>query len=95
MKKVLNSPDFYSLSGCRDLLFHVREHLFTLPQIKVILDDLNLRFLGFELNRNVLKDFISFHPEENAIQSLSLWHQFELKNPSTFRGMYQLWVQKV
>ena len=29
--KVLDSSDFYSLSACRDLLFHVQEHQFTLP----------------------------------------------------------------
>ena len=28
------SPDFYSTSGVRDLLFHVQEHRFTLPLIR-------------------------------------------------------------
>ena len=28
------SADFYSMSGCRDLLFNVMEHRFTIPQIK-------------------------------------------------------------
>ena len=28
---LLTSDDFYSMSGCRDLLFHVQEHQFTLP----------------------------------------------------------------
>ena len=30
---ILHSPDFYSTSACRDLLFHVQEHRMTLPQI--------------------------------------------------------------
>ena len=33
IQKIINSPDFYSLSDCRDLLFHVQEHRFTLLQI--------------------------------------------------------------
>ena len=31
------SPDFYSTSACRDLLFHVQEHRLTLPQIAAFL----------------------------------------------------------
>jgi hypothetical protein len=26
-------PDFFGTSACRDLLFHVQEHQFTLPEI--------------------------------------------------------------
>ena len=29
----LQATDFYSISGVRDLLFHVQEHRFTIPQI--------------------------------------------------------------
>ena len=93
--KVLDSSDFYSLSACRDLLFHVQEHQFTLPQIEKALNDLGLEFLGFELKQsNVRSKFSKLYPEKDALSSLKLWHQFELKNPNTFRGMYQLWVQK-
>ena len=41
--------DFFSLSGCRELVFHSREHAFTLPQISHMLEELGLRFIGFEL----------------------------------------------
>ena len=93
--QVVGSLDFYSLSTCRDLLFHVQEHRFTLPQIEAALNDLDLRFLGFELRRSwIRRSFSEFYPEKDALTSLSLWHQFELKNPRTFRGMYQFWVQK-
>ena len=93
--KVVEFRDFYSLSTCRDLLFHVQEHRFTLPQIEAALNDLDLRFLGFELRRSwIRRSFSEFYPEKDALTSLSLWHQFELKNPRTFRGMYQFWVQK-
>jgi SAM-dependent methyltransferase len=93
--KVIISPDFYSLSACRDLLFHVQEHRFTLPQIEAALNDLDLRFLGFELiKQSWIMSFSEFYPEKDALTSLSLWHQFEHENPGTFSRMYQFWVQK-
>ena len=33
LRGLIGSPDFYSISACRDLLFHVQEHRLTLPQI--------------------------------------------------------------
>ena len=93
--KVLGLRDFYSLSTCRDLLFHVQEHRFTLPQIEEALSDLGLKFLGFELEKSGIRnEFSELYPEKDALASLPLWQQFELKNPNTFMGMYQFWVQK-
>ena len=92
--KATDYHDFFTLSECRDLLFHVQEHRFTLPQIEEALNDLGLKFLGFELKESwVRNEFRKLYPEE-ALVSLPLWHQFELKNPATFNGMYQFWVQK-
>jgi hypothetical protein len=66
-----------------------------LPQIEVALNDLGLKFLGFELRQNwVRSEFRKLYPKEDALVSIPLWHQFELKNPNTFGGMYQFWVQK-
>jgi len=93
--KVITSSDFYSLSECRDLLFHVQEHRFTLIQIEEALKVLGLKFIGFELKHNVVRSkFSELYREKDDLVSLPLWHQFELKNPDTFNGMYQFWVQK-
>ncbi len=93
--KIIGSADFYSLSECRDLLFHVQEHRFTLIQIEQALKHLGLKFLGFELpDRSIRNSFSALYPENDAEISLSLWHQFELESPDTFNGMYQFWVQK-
>ena len=85
--------DFFSLSELRDLIFHVQEHRFTLPQIKRCLDDLGLKFCGFE-NPRAIKRFQEFHGKEADLYDLSLWHQCEEANPRTFAGMYQFWCQK-
>lgn len=96
MKKIINFRDFFSMSECRDLLFHVQEHCFTLPQIEETLKSLNLKFLGFELqDQRAVRTFKASHPQEHALTSLALWNEFELKNPDTFAGMYSFWCQKM
>jgi len=95
MAHLTDLNDFYSLSECRDLLFHVQEHRFTLPQVKAALTSLKLEFLGFEMSdQSVLRQFKETYLKKNALTSLSQWHEFELKNPDTFIGMYQFWCQK-
>ena len=39
--------DFFTTGECRDLLFHVQEHQFTIPEIKNFLAEIGLTFLGF------------------------------------------------
>ena len=96
MERICNGKDFFSLSECRDLLFHVKEHRFTLPQIEAALKALDLKFLGFEMrDQSMLRKFRKSHPSRRALTSLDLWHEFELKNPNTFGSMYQLWCKKM
>jgi 2-polyprenyl-3-methyl-5-hydroxy-6-metoxy-1,4-benzoquinol methylase len=87
--------DFSSTSGCRDLLFNVMEHQFTIPQIKAFLDENRLTFLGFEqLPPDVLRQFQQQFPDTGAMRDLGSWHAFEQANPLTFGNMYFFWVQK-
>ena len=44
LRPLAQSPDFFSISDCRDLLFHVQEHRFTVPRIAAFLDDGRPRF---------------------------------------------------
>ena len=89
----VTSPDFFSLSTLRDLIFHVQEHRFTLPQIKNCLDDLELKFCGFD-NKVAISNFRELHGKETDIYDLVLWDQYEKRNPRAFAGMYQFWCQK-
>lgn len=93
-KKILSSSDFYSLSELRDLLFHIQEHRFTLPQIRQCLDDLGLEFCGFE-NKDMVRRFKSRFRGDCAIYDLDKWSIFEDEFPDTFSGMYQFWCQKI
>jgi Flp pilus assembly protein TadD/2-polyprenyl-3-methyl-5-hydroxy-6-metoxy-1,4-benzoquinol methylase len=88
------SGDFFSLSALRDLIFHVQEHRFTLPQIKKCLDELGLKFCGF-VTKDFISNFMEFHGKDADIYDLALWHQYEESNPQAFAAMYQFWCQKL
>jgi 2-polyprenyl-3-methyl-5-hydroxy-6-metoxy-1,4-benzoquinol methylase/Flp pilus assembly protein TadD len=87
--------DFSSTSGCRDLLFNVMEHQFTIPQIKTFLDENRLTFLGFEqLPPDVLRQFRQQFSDAGALRDLDSWQDFEETHPLTFGNMYFFWMQK-
>ena len=89
---VARMEDFYTLSGCRDFLFHVQEHRYTLTRIEVILGDLGLEFLGFQLSAATLLEYRREFPLDPAATSLANWAEFETRHPDTFNAMYQFWV---
>jgi 2-polyprenyl-3-methyl-5-hydroxy-6-metoxy-1,4-benzoquinol methylase/tetratricopeptide (TPR) repeat protein len=93
-KWIVMSSDFYSMSTFRDLLFHVQEHRFTLPQIEASLTQLGLMFCGFE-HPAIIQKFQLRNSAENALYDLEKWDAFEKENPRVFAGMYQFWCQKV
>lgn len=90
LASIVRNEDFYSMSGCRDLLFHVQEHRFTLPAIESMIARLGLRFLGFEFADSgaTLTRYRTRFAEDN----LENWHRFEEEYPDTFSRMYQFWV---
>ena len=88
------SPDFYSLSGVRDLLFHVKEHRYTIPKLNKIMKKLNLKFIGFE-DTFVVGQFKNIFNNTNDLYELKKWESFENKNQRIFSGMYQFWCQQI
>ncbi len=93
-KSLARVNDFYSTSECRDLLFHVQEHRFTLAQIQAFLAVHDLRFIGFDLAKGVQADYVQRFPDDPAMRDLAHWHVFESERPATFVAMYQFWIQK-
>jgi len=93
-KQILSARDFYGMSECRDLLFHVREHRYTLPQLKENFRQLGLTFIGFSLDADIVEQYQQRFPADQPKTDLDNWHIFETENPATFTGMYQFWVQK-
>jgi 2-polyprenyl-3-methyl-5-hydroxy-6-metoxy-1,4-benzoquinol methylase/tetratricopeptide (TPR) repeat protein len=91
---VFKNNDFHCASGCRDMLFNVIEHRFTIPQIARLLKQNELSFLGFELDSSVVEKFQQHYPGPDALTNLEHWNAFELANPNTFRSMYVFSVSK-
>ena len=90
---VARTVDFYTQSGCRDLLFHVQEHRYTLTGIEAILGDLGLDFLGFEFESEATPlEYRREFPLDPAATSLANRSEFETRHPDTFNAMYQFWV---
>ena len=93
-KQIIPSPDFYSLSTLRDLLFHVQEHRFTISQLKQCLEELGLKFCGFE-NDSTVQKYRVFNTGSKDVYDLDKWQSYEEANSRTFAGMYQFWCQRL
>ncbi|WGR94179.1 methyltransferase domain-containing protein [Bradyrhizobium sp. ISRA443] len=95
-KPLIGAKDFYSMSGCRDLLFNVMEHRFTIPEIAAFLNDNGLSFLGFEPfdDPTVIERFRKQFPGAADESNLDQWHRFEAEHPETFWDMYVFMVGK-
>jgi SAM-dependent methyltransferase len=88
------SEDFYSLSGCRDLVFHVREHRYTPTQLGDLLASAELKLIGFEAPPEALTRFREVFGDGGDTLDLTLWDRLERDHPEMFAGMYQFWAQK-
>ncbi|TGG95985.1 methyltransferase domain-containing protein [Natronospirillum operosum] len=91
---LVQSVDFYSMSGVRDLLFHVQEHTFTPAELAAMIESLPLEFLGFVLPASARRAYQHFFPDDPALNRLDNWETLERDNPTLFGGMYQLYLQK-
>jgi 2-polyprenyl-3-methyl-5-hydroxy-6-metoxy-1,4-benzoquinol methylase len=89
---LLKSHDFFSMSACRDLLFHVQEKPMTLTALDAFLREHKLSFLGFE-NNAAVQAYKRRFPDDRAATDLGQWQVFENENPDTFLRMYQFWIQ--
>lgn len=88
------SHDYFTLSTFRDLMFHVREHQFTVPEIAEALAGFGLAFHGFHLPWPALSAFRQRFPDESALRSLDAWDAFEQAEPATFSNMYSFWCRR-
>lgn len=88
--------DFYSVSACRDLLFHVHERRLGIPALKAFLAEHDLKFIGFEFSPQEahLHYRSAFAAAGWSPSDLDRWHDYEREHPKTFAGMYNFWIQK-
>jgi SAM-dependent methyltransferase len=95
VRKVADELDFGSLSGCRDLLFHVQERSYTLEEVGQAIERQGLVFLGFEIVDETTKAlYARMFPQDRERRDLARWRQVEEQRPQSFRTMYQFWCRR-
>jgi SAM-dependent methyltransferase len=92
-QRLTESYDFYSVSQCRDLAFHVEEHTFALPELAGIFRELGLSVLRVEARGpRDIEAYRARFPADGAATDLANWDVFERENPTMFSRMYVLWL---
>lgn len=93
--RIVKIQDFFSLSECRDLLFHVMEHRFTPGGLGELCASAGLRFAGFvEPLPGVFSRYSRRFPDDPERLLLANWEQYEIEEPGTFIWMYRIYAQK-
>jgi SAM-dependent methyltransferase len=87
--------DYYYLSDCRDLLFHVQEHQLDLPAISFLMKTLDLELVKLYLADEVIQSYRRQPPNDKALNKLASWAAFEETHPETFISMYKFWCRKL
>lgn len=91
---LMATPDFYSASEVRDLVFHVQERNYRLPEIAEALEDLGLAFGGLDAPKALADAFRQKYPDPAAVKDPMAWWSFEQEQPLAFRRMYEFWCVK-
>jgi len=88
--------DFFSTSEVRDLIFHVHERQFTIPEISEFVGANGLNFIGFEFSNQTVHQHhrAVFARNGWSLTDLARWDAYERDNPDIFANMYVFWVQK-
>lgn len=88
--------DFFTTSEVRDLIFHVHERQFTIPEIADFISAQGLNFIGFEFSNQAVHQHhrTVFARNGWSLTDLGRWDAYERDNPDIFANMYVFWVQK-
>jgi 2-polyprenyl-3-methyl-5-hydroxy-6-metoxy-1,4-benzoquinol methylase len=94
LRRLLRYRDFFSMSECRDMLFHVQDHEFSLPQIGQMLREHGLTLLAVaNPSPPAVLAYRELFPEDRSMADLEKWDAVEQRHPQAFPGMYQLWCR--
>ena len=94
LNALTTSDDFYSVSGCRDLVFHAHEQRFTLPQIGLLLEQAGLELIGLDAPPEAVAAFRQAYGDADRLD-LTLWDRLEQAKPFLFAGMYPVWLRNL
>lgn len=96
ISEIVNSPDFFSRSGCMDLLFHPMERTFSATDIHALTKYVNCHFAGFEKGGSKgSPSFINFDNDTDLEVFFNNWKNFETLHPNFFCEMYLFWLKPI
>jgi len=87
--------DFFSMSECRDLLFHVQEHQYDLPEIVALAEQAGLKVLGVsrDMGRAAMLAYRAMFPEDASRTDPLKWDAVEARDADVARRMFPVWCQ--
>ena len=87
------SDDLYSLSGCRDLVFHVHERRFTPPEVGDLVRAAGMTLVGLDAPPDAVAAFRRAFGADADMLDMGRWDRLEAREPFLFAGMYAVWCQ--
>ncbi len=94
IREVMESQDFYTISGLHDLIFNVHECSYTPLGLKALLEKAGLEFLGFDHpDPGVTARYRERFPDDPAQTDLTNWEAFEAEFDGTFASMFVFWCR--
>lgn len=95
LSELRRRQDFYTLSGCRDLVFHVQEKCYDLKDITKMLKVLGLKILSLvPATPAIASLYRKTYPSDPQMAELKNWEKLEQQYPQICVGMYQFWCMR-
>ncbi len=91
---VISTADYYFTSACRDLLFHVQEHRYDLPDLAKMFARQGLELVRLSVPATAEVLFRELFPAGDPARDLDLWGEVESQRDSLFGSMYQFTLRK-
>jgi tetratricopeptide (TPR) repeat protein/trans-aconitate methyltransferase len=94
LRPLLKRPEFYSMTGCRDLAFQANDHCCTPHQLEALIETHGLRLIGMFMDDETRVAFREVRPDDASLNNFSALEDFERHKPDAFAGGYHLMSQK-
>lgn len=85
--------DFFNLSECNDMLFHVQEHRYTLSDIEALAARHGMEIIDIFLSPTTQKSFQTLYPGASKLD-FSLLDEYERQHPDSFMEMYRIYMKR-
>ncbi len=92
-RRCIRASDFFMLSECNDLLFHVQEHRFSFPKIRELAENNDLQLIQVNFSPLHMKKWQEMFPGTPPLDYDKL-HEFEQAYPDTFLEMYKVYFKR-